>query len=191
MVRRSHEERMISVIIPVRDEEEKLLRTLAALAPLAAQGFFADVVVADCGSLDATLRVADAAGCAIVENCGDRCSAIGQAILLARKGWLLGLLPGDIPDEALAIAARQHIAQTELAGTAPAAAFLALPAGAGVMRRAALASMFEKFGRAGPHIRRVLAPRGDAPLLAATGERWRGVRLKVRIERIANRANGE
>jgi glycosyltransferase involved in cell wall biosynthesis len=157
---------MITVVIPVRDQEEPLLRTLAALAPLAAQGIVADVVVADCGSRDATLSVADAAGCAIVENCADRASAIRAAVGLARKPWLLLLAAGDIPDAGLAAAAREHIARTDLTGQPRAAAFLSLPAGAGVLRRAALALGFDMFGHSAPQARRVLAPRAEAHLLA-------------------------
>jgi glycosyltransferase involved in cell wall biosynthesis len=173
---------MISVIIPARDEEEKLLRTLFALAPLAAEGFIADVIVADCGSQDATLSVADAAGCAIIENCLDRGAAIGQGVELARKQWLLGLRPGDIPDEAVGLATRRHITEAGPAGAKLAAALLAPPAGAGLMRRAALASMFDMFGQTMPRFRRVLAPRTDAAALTATGGFWRGIRLKARIE---------
>ncbi|MFI5015511.1 MAG: glycosyltransferase [Hyphomicrobiales bacterium] len=177
---------MISVIIPVRDEEERLVRSLAALVPLAAEGLVADVVIADCGSRDATLRVANAAGCAILENCRDRGSAIAAAVAMARKSWLLLLAAGDIPDEEVAMAARDHIALTERAGAPRAGAFLALPAGAGVLRRAALSLAFDVFGHAAPGHRRVLAPREEASVLAVTHERWRGVRLKARIRRMVS-----
>ncbi|SDR62356.1 hypothetical protein SAMN05444161_0356 [Rhizobiales bacterium GAS191] len=175
---------MITVIIPVRDQEEALLRTLAALAPLAAQGVVADVVVADCGSRDATLAVADAAGCAIIEDCADRPSAIRAAVGLARKPWLLLLAAGDIPDAELAAAAREHIAQAGLSGLPRAAAILSLPAGASFMRRAALALGFDMLGHSAPQARRVLAPRAEAHLLAPGKRRWPGARLKARLARI-------
>jgi glycosyltransferase involved in cell wall biosynthesis len=170
---------MITVIIATQDEEEPLLRTLAALAPLATEGLIADVVVADCGSGDATLTVAEAAGCIIVENCADRASAIERAVKLARKTWLLSLAAGDRPDVAVATALRDHIAQTGLAPRP--AAFLALPAGAGMLRRATLGAAFDAFGLAHAQSRRILARRNAAHFLASTDRRWRGVRLRARI----------
>jgi glycosyltransferase involved in cell wall biosynthesis len=172
---------MISVIIVVRDAEEPLLRTLAALAPLAAEGLIADVIVADLGSRDATRAVAEAAGCTLVENCGNRASAIARAVELARKSWLFALTAGDRPDAAVADALRDHIAPNGLAPRP--AAFLALPAGAGILRRACLGAAFDALGitsRDGP---RVLAPRDGAHLLALSDRRWRGVRLRARIGR--------
>jgi glycosyltransferase involved in cell wall biosynthesis len=184
--RQWHERAMISVIIPVRDEEEALLATLAALAPLAAQGLVADVVVADCGSRDATIAVADAAGCTIIEACADRASAIGAAVGRARKPWLLVLAAGDVPDEGFATAARQHIAQADHSGARRPAAFLSLPAGAGLLRRAALALRFDMLGHSAPQARRVLVPRAEAHLVEAQpkarGQRlWRGARLRARL----------
>jgi len=183
---------MITVIIPVRDEEERLLRSLAALAPLAADGLVADVVVADCGSRDQSLVVADAAGCAIIENCPDRAAAIAGAIAVARKGWLLLLAAGDLADAAVAGAARDHVLACETAGAARPAAYLALPAAAGALRRAWLGRRFDALGAVPPALRRLLAPRQQAeltlaePALAAPG-RWRGARLRARIGRTADR----
>jgi len=184
--RQWHERAMISVIIPVRDEEEALLATLAALAPLAAQGLVADVVVADCGSRDATLAVADAAGCTIIEACADRASAIRAAVGRARKPWLLVLAAGDVPDEGFATAARQHIAEADHSGARRAAAFLSLPAGAGLLRRAALALRFDMLGHSAPQARRVLVPRAEAHLVEAQPKArghhlWRGARLRARL----------
>jgi hypothetical protein len=172
---------MISVIIPVRDSEERLALSLAALAPLALQGLIADVVVADQGSRDATLKVADATGCAILEPCGDLDASIERAAGLARKDWLLGLLPGDLPDETVAKAALSHIAQSERTGTPSPAAYLALPTNSGALRRAARCLAFDMSGHAPGHCRRVLAPRAEARLLSDPLTRWRGTRMKERI----------
>jgi len=172
---------MISVLICACDEEARLVRSLAALAPLAVRGLVADVIIADCGSRNATLAIADAAGCAIIEACRDRVTAVGRAAGLARKEWLLGLVSGDLPDDALAIAARRHMARTESAGAPRAAALLALAAARGQLRRTTIALAFDLFGVSSPQARRVLAPRAEAHLLGAAGRVWRGARLRERV----------
>jgi hypothetical protein len=174
---------MISVIIVTRDEEEPLLRTLAALAPLAAGGLIADVVVADLGSRDATLAVAEAAGCGLVAACTSKASALGRAVGLARKDWLLVLEAGDMPDAGVATSLRDHIARGAQAPHA--LAFLALLPGAGRWRRAMLHPVFDAFGVAPRRAIRLFVPRRDAGLLATTPRRWRGARTRARIERAA------
>ncbi len=95
-------------------------------------GVVADVIVADRGSRDAVSAVADAAGCAFVADCPDMGAAVERAAVLARKDWLLGLMAGDIVDEAMASALRRHVAEAERMGARPGdAAFLALPGNAG------------------------------------------------------------
>ena len=102
---------MITVIFIVRNAEEPLLRSLAALAPFAAEGLIGDVVVADLGSRDATLAVAEAAGCKIVAKCATNGAALERAVKLARKDWLLVLEAGDTPDRGVATSLRDHIVQ--------------------------------------------------------------------------------
>jgi hypothetical protein len=174
---------MISVIFVTRDEEEGLLRSLAALTPFALEGLVSDVVVADLGSRDATLEIADAAGCAVVEDCPDPGSAIRRAAERARKDWLLRLAPGDIVDGAAAESALRHIAQAGRDGKAGGAAFLACAAKGGALHRAAHLLAFDMLGLAPFPFRRVLAPRTQAHLLDGTGRRWPGMRLKARIGR--------
>src|SRR5689334_19234689 len=125
---------MITVIFTVRDAEEPLLRSLAALAPFATEGLIADVVVADLCSRDATLAVAEAAGCTLVRECTSRATALERAVKLARKDWLLALEAGDTPGPAVAASLRDHIAQSAKAPRP--LAFLALSAGDGRWRRA-------------------------------------------------------
>ena len=83
---------MISVVIPTLDAEQRLGPTLAALVPAAVAGLVRQVIVADGGSRDRTLLVADDAGAEIV-----RCAAAGRGVQLAagaraaRFAWLLFL----------------------------------------------------------------------------------------------------
>lgn len=84
---------MISVIIPTLNCERTLARCLSALIPAALDGHVRDVVLADGGSTDRTLKIADAAGADVIQAagiCGAQLSAGAQA---ARGRWLLFLPP--------------------------------------------------------------------------------------------------
>ena len=61
---------MLSVIVPTRNSEEGLARTLSSLVSGAAEGVVREVVVVDDASTDGTRIVADAAGCTLVEAGG-------------------------------------------------------------------------------------------------------------------------
>ena len=61
---------MLSVIIPTLNCERALALTLAMLVPGAVSGMVREVVLADGGSTDATLEVADAAGCSVLTSVG-------------------------------------------------------------------------------------------------------------------------
>jgi hypothetical protein len=172
---------MITVIFIVRDAEEPLLRSLVALAPFAAEGLVGDVIVADIGSRDATLAVAEAAGCTFVEDCATKATALERAVKLARKDWLLWLAPGDTPHAAVAASLRDHIARTAKAPLP--LAFLALAPGAGRWRRAMLGPIFDVFGLAPANAVRLLVPRRDAKLLVTVTGHRKGARSRARIER--------
>ena len=57
---------MISAVIVTLNDEARLKATLAALTAPAIDGFVREVIVADAGSTDATLAIADEAGARIV-----------------------------------------------------------------------------------------------------------------------------
>jgi glycosyltransferase involved in cell wall biosynthesis len=171
---------MITVIFVVRNAEEPLLRSLAALAPFAAEGLIADVIVADLGSRDETLSVAEVAGCMIVGKCPNKVAALERAIKLARKDWLLVLEAGDAPDTGVAMSLRDHVAQNAKAPLA--LAFLALPPGAARWWRPVLGPIFDASGLSPRHAIRLLVPRRDARFLASRQGRWRGARSCARIE---------
>src|SRR5215831_9760235 len=89
---------MLSVIIPTLNSERMLVPTLAMLVPGAMSGVVREVTVVDGGSTDATLEVADAAGCAVVVSStplGDRLNAAAAA---ARSPWLMFLRAGTVLD---------------------------------------------------------------------------------------------
>jgi|WetSurMetagenome_2_1015567.scaffolds.fasta_scaffold283360_1 glycosyltransferase involved in cell wall biosynthesis len=86
---------MISVIVPTLNHEAVLGRTLAPLVPAAVSGFVREVIVADGGSSDATLDIADDAGCGICRTEGDAEARVRAAAKGARADWLM-LLPAGV-----------------------------------------------------------------------------------------------
>jgi glycosyltransferase involved in cell wall biosynthesis len=87
---------MLSVIIPTRDSERALVRTLAALVPGAAAGLVSEVLIADSGSQDQTVAAADHAGCTVLSETGPLGRRLKGAAEAARAPWLLFLRPGAI-----------------------------------------------------------------------------------------------
>ena len=87
---------MISVILPTRNDELALAHALAALVPAAADGLVREVIIADGGSTDGTLEVADAAGCRILLGEGTLGESLAAAAAGARSDWLLFLSPRSV-----------------------------------------------------------------------------------------------
>lgn len=77
---------MISVIVPTRDSAATLAACLSALVRAAVDGLVREVIVADDGSTDATLEIAEDAGAKVV-------ATIDEAVKIAKSDWLLVLSP--------------------------------------------------------------------------------------------------
>ena len=114
---------MVSVVIPTLDAERTLGATLAALVPAAIDGLVRDVVVADGGSRDRTLLVADAAGCTIVRAAKGRGAQLAAGAEAAKSDWLLFLHADTMLDEDWTRAAERFIASAEAGSGKEAAAF--------------------------------------------------------------------
>jgi glycosyltransferase involved in cell wall biosynthesis len=84
---------MLSVIIPTLNNERVLVPTLASLVSGAAAGTLRDVIVADGGSTDATIEVADIAGCEVMSTAGTLGGRLRAAAAKARANWLMFLRP--------------------------------------------------------------------------------------------------
>jgi len=82
---------MLTVVIPTLDSERGLIGTLAALIPAAAAGVVSQVVIADGGSSDETLLVADELGCDVVHAPRGRGEQLAAGAAKARHPWLLFL----------------------------------------------------------------------------------------------------
>jgi glycosyltransferase involved in cell wall biosynthesis len=121
---------MLSVIIPTLDCERSLVPTLATLVPGAAVGTVRDVIVADGGSRDATLEVADIAGCEIMTSRAPLAARLREATAKARASWVMFLKPGVVLDATWVDEVDRFVQQAEARGVidAPAAAFRAVAA---------------------------------------------------------------
>jgi glycosyltransferase involved in cell wall biosynthesis len=84
---------MISVIIPVLNAQASLPRCFDSLIGATVRGLVKEVVVADGGSGDDTLAIADMAGCHVVSAGKSRAAQWAAGAARARGDWLLFLLP--------------------------------------------------------------------------------------------------
>src|ERR1700749_3245408 len=80
---------MISVVIATQDDGETLGQTLASLVPAAVDGLVREVILADAGSTDDTLKIAEDAGARVVQAEGAVEARIAAAGKSARADWLL------------------------------------------------------------------------------------------------------
>src|SRR5262245_14428053 len=89
---------MLSIIIPTRESEHALVRTLAVLVAGAAAGAVREVIVTDSHSADATAEIADIAGCQILVSDAPLAMRLRTAAKGARAQWLMFLRPGTVLD---------------------------------------------------------------------------------------------
>lgn len=109
---------MLSVVIPTRNDERTLVPTLACLVPGAADGLVRDVALADGGSSDGTLEIADLAGCGVVGGFADRAGRLDAAARRAKSPWILFLEPGSVLDDSWRAEVRSFIETVERRGDA-------------------------------------------------------------------------
>ena len=115
---------MLSAIIATHESERALVPTLAALVPGAAAGLLVEVVVADADSRDATVEVADIAGCRFVSSTEPVGARLKAAAASTRSPWLMFLRAGAVPQAGWIEAADRFMQATDLLdGAARAAVF--------------------------------------------------------------------
>jgi glycosyltransferase involved in cell wall biosynthesis len=84
---------MISVVIPTINAERLLPRCFDSLILPAVRGVVREVIVADGGSSDATVTIADGAGAHIVQTGHRRAAQLIAGAEAARSDWILFLHP--------------------------------------------------------------------------------------------------
>ena len=84
---------MISVVIPTMNAERGLPRCFDSLIGAAVRGVVREVIIADGGSSDATLAIADAAGARVERGGKNRSAQLIAGASHARSDWLLFLHP--------------------------------------------------------------------------------------------------
>ena len=94
---------MISAVIATLNDEDDLVGALGPLVPGSMEGLVRELIVADAGSTDATLAIAEDAGAVIVAG------GLDQACRAAKGPWLLILTPKARLYPTWLAAARGHI----------------------------------------------------------------------------------
>ncbi|MCG8440406.1 MAG: glycosyltransferase, partial [Caulobacterales bacterium] len=82
---------MISVVIPTLNAAATLPRTLQGLTTAAAEGLVQEVIIADGGSDDATLAIADDTGCRVTRCERGRGAQLAAGAKASSGRWLLFL----------------------------------------------------------------------------------------------------
>jgi hypothetical protein len=160
---------MMSVIIPVLRDDPALVDTLAALVPAAAEGIVRDVVLGTTDETPFVQELADAAGCGIVTQPGDRSALVRAAVRRVKGPWLLLLEPGLAPGGDWMADAADFIDEAGRDVTLAAVFTLASRGGAGPRARAFLRNAATSlFGRTDP-----------LQGLVAHREGWEAGRLRI------------
>ena len=100
---------MISVVIATHNDGLTLGQTLASLVPAAVDGLVREVILADAGSTDDTLAMAEDAGARVVRSEGSAEARLAEAGKAARAEWLLILEASESAPHGWEAAARHHM----------------------------------------------------------------------------------
>lgn len=104
---------MISVVIPTFNSEVGLGPTLTALVPAAVEGIVREVIVADAGSTDRTLMIADQAGVDVISAEAGRGLQMRAGAAKTRSRWLLFLHPDTVLEHGWEHEAAQFIERVD------------------------------------------------------------------------------
>jgi len=114
---------MISAVIPTLNSESELARSLAALVPGVVDGVVREVIIADCGSRDETVQIADAVGATFIRAAKGRGPQLAEGARAAKGDWLLFLHADTVLEHDWHREAERFLEETARNGRPQAGAF--------------------------------------------------------------------
>jgi Glycosyltransferases involved in cell wall biogenesis len=105
---------MITVVVPTLNAQESLPRCFDSLIGATVHGVVREVIVADGGSSDDTLLIADAAGARIKTAGRTRAAQLNEGGMAAKQDWILFLHPETALDPSWEMEAEAFIARSTL-----------------------------------------------------------------------------
>ncbi|WP_294220860.1 TIGR04283 family arsenosugar biosynthesis glycosyltransferase [uncultured Shimia sp.] len=106
----------VSVVIPTLNEEAGLPACLGALFEGVSAGLLRELIVADAGSQDATLKIAEEAGAEVVVCAPSRGGQLRSGAVKAQGEWLLFVHADTVLPEGWSATVESHLAQNNRAG---------------------------------------------------------------------------
>lgn len=138
----------LSIVIATRNAEALLPATMEPLMEGLRAGLIRDLVIADGGSTDHTLRIAEAVGAEVVTGPADRAVLLGIGAEQAQGSWILALSAGARLSEGWSDLVTDHI---RTRGGAACLRLVARGGGAGVRMACLRANLRARvIGRATP-----------------------------------------
>jgi len=106
----------VSVVIPTLNEEAGLPACLGALFEGVSAGVIRELIVADGGSSDGTLEIAEEAGAEVVRCAASRGGQLRAGAAKAQGDWLLFVHADTVLSEGWSAAVEAHLTQADVAG---------------------------------------------------------------------------
>ncbi len=114
---------MITVVIPTLNAERGLVACLASLMPGVMNGLISQLVIADGGSEDATLKIADEAGADVVRSERGRGQQLAAGAAAAKSPWILFLHADTLLEPGWELEVQQYLDEVRASGGAAQAAY--------------------------------------------------------------------
>ena len=114
---------MITVVIPTLNAEQGLVSCLNSLMPGVMNGLISQLVIADGGSEDGTLKIADEAGADVIRSERGRGQQLAKGAAAAKSPWILFLHADTLLEPGWELEVQQFLEEILLAGDGKHAAY--------------------------------------------------------------------